>query len=120
MKLVDLLDKLLFERLKLGIAAEFLISFPIIERGERVLKIGSRLLLSKVLPNHMPDADVDKLVHITVSVFAVSITPFAVILVEGTVLVPSYKFVVKRHAAALANKSARLAEQSVYRNVEQP
>ena len=117
---VDLVDQLPLEGLKLAAVAELVIALPVIQRGQELLHIGAGLLLGEVLAHHVPDADVQQIVHAAVGIDSVGIAPFAVILVETAVVIPADDRVLQRHAAALADQAARLAEQRVDRHAEQP
>ena len=118
MKVVDLIDQFLLESFKLAVVAELFVAFPVVQRGQYLLQILTRLRLGKTLVCHILDADFDQIVHITVGIGPVRKAPFAVILVERSIRVAADERIIKRHAAALADQLARRAEQGVDRNVK--
>ena len=65
--------------------------------------VGGKLLHEKI--GQLVDRGVDE--------FAVSIAPFTVFLVESAVRFPTYRVVVERHSATLAEKLSRTSEQCI-------
>ena len=62
---------------------------------------------------------IDEGVFLLVNKFAVVVAPFAVVFIEGLVrLSADHGVFGERHSAALAEKLAGRAQQSIYRNVK--
>ena len=87
--------------------------------GQQARKIFSRLFLCKIFIRHMPGEKIQQLIHAFISKISVCIAPFAIVLIKAVIFFSAYKAVVlQRHTAALADKLARTAEQSIYRNIK--
>ena len=66
-----------------------------------------------VLIRRMLDTKFNEVIHIVISVFAVSVTPFTVFFIKDTVYFFTYIRILKRHTTTLTNQLVRRTQKSI-------
>ena len=93
--------------------------FPMIQFRQLGLKIGSDLFRRPLLIGHMALQEIQQFFQAGVNEFSISIAPFAVRLIEGTIRLPADAGILQRHPTALADQLPWCAQQSIDGDIKQ-
>lgn len=82
--------------------------------------MGANLLRREAFACHVPDAEVDELLHALVDVLPIGIAPLAVVLIQLAVGLPADEGVLQGHPAALTHQLPGGAQKGVDGHIKEP